>query len=118
MNQQSSRTLQEARTTLAPEAVIAAAKEFFSRRNTIYAVFLEKQGPTYVSFRGQGGEELIIGVVPVEGGTRVTGSTYMFDQQLARFLATLPPLADAPPNLAAPSAGATAADTPAAGAAA
>lgn len=114
MNQQSSRTLQEARTTLAPDAVIAAAKEFFSRRNTIYAVFLERQGPTYVSFRGQGGEELIIGVAPVEGGTRVTGSTYIFDQQLARFLGTLPPLADAPPNPVAPAAGAT----PAAGAAA
>ena len=114
MNQQSSRTLQEARTTLAPDAVIAAAKEFFSRRNTIYAAFLERQGPTYVSFRGQGGEELIIGVAPVEGGTRVTGSTYIFDQQLARFLGTLPPLADAPPNQVAPAAGAT----PTAGAAA
>ena len=114
MNQQSSRTLQEARTTLAPDAVIAAAKEFFSRRNTIYAAFLEKQGPTYVSFRGQGGEELIIGVAPVDGGTRVTGSTYIFDQQLARFLGALPPLADVTPNPVAPVAGAT----PAAGAAA
>ena len=107
MNQQLSRTLQEARTSLDPAAVLAAAKEFFSRRNTIYAAFVEKQGPTFVSFRGQGGEELIIGVAPVEGGTRVTGSTYMFDQQIARFFSTLPPLAEAPPTTAVPAAGAS-----------
>ena len=115
MNQQASRTLQEARTTLAPEAVLAAAKEFFSRRNTIYAAFLEKQGPTFANFRGQGGEELIIGVAPVEGGTRVTGSTYIFDQQVARFLGSLPPLAAATPNPVVPAA---APATPATGAAA
>ena len=107
MNQQLSRTLQEARTSLDPAAVLAAAKEFFSRRNTIYAAFVEKQGPTFVSFRGQGGEELIIGVAPVEGGTRVTGSTYMFDQQIARFFSTLLPLAEAPPTIAVPVAGAS-----------
>ena len=90
MNQQQSRTLQEATTTLAPADVLASAKLFFSRRLNIYAAFLEKEGPTYMSFRGQGGEELILGVAPAEGGTRVTGSTYMFDQQVARFLATLP----------------------------
>lgn len=107
MNQQQSRTLQEARTSLDSAAVLAAAKEFFSRRNTIYAAFVEKQGPTFVSFRGQGGEELIIGVAPVDGGTRVTGSTYMFDQQIARFFSTLPPLAEAPPATAVPAAGAS-----------
>jgi hypothetical protein len=26
-----------------------------------------------------------------DGGTQVTGSTYLFDMQLARFLTTLPP---------------------------
>jgi hypothetical protein len=44
-----------------------------------------------VSLRGQGGEEVIIGVRTAEGGTAVTGSTYLFDQQVARFFATLPP---------------------------
>ena len=90
-HQQSSRTLQETVTTLAPSDVLQAAKTFFARRNPIYAAFLEKEGPTYAAFRGQGGEELIIGTMTVAGGTRVTGSTYMFDQQVARFFATLPP---------------------------
>ena len=90
LNQQLDRTLQTVRTTLPPAEVLAAAKRFFTRRSTIYAAFLEKEGPTYVSFRGQGGEELIIGVAPAEGATVVNGSTYLFDQQVARFLASLP----------------------------
>ena len=94
MNQQSDRTLQTTRTTLPGAEVLAAAKRFFARRNTIYAAFLEKEGPTFVSMRGQGGEELIIGVAAVEGGTQVTGSTYLFDQQIARFFASLPELAE------------------------
>ena len=91
---QQSRTLQQTLTALAAPEVIAAAKRFFTLRNSIYAAFLEKEGPTYVSFRGQGGEELIIGVAPAGGGpgTSVTGSTYMFDQQIARFFSTLPPV--------------------------
>ncbi|MFL5577950.1 MAG: hypothetical protein ACJ79S_18505 [Gemmatimonadaceae bacterium] len=109
MNQQQSRTLQQTRTTLAPAEVLAAAKRFFVRRLSIYAAFLEKEGPTFASFRGQGGEELIIGVAPVEGGTAVTGSTYLFDQQIARFFATLPPLEPAAaPDAPAPPAGAAA----------
>ena len=83
--------IQETRTTLPPVEVLAAAKRFFARRNPIYAAFVEKEGPTYVTFRGQGGEELVIGVQPIEGGTAVRGSTYLFDQQIARFFATLPP---------------------------
>ena len=70
--------------------MLEAAKRFFGRRNSIYAAFLEKEGPTYVNLRGMGGEEVLIGVAPTEGGTRVTGSSYMFDQQIARFFATLP----------------------------
>jgi hypothetical protein len=73
--------------------VLEAAKGFFVRRNSIYATFLEKEGDTYLSFRGQGGEELVIGVAPATGGTSVTGSSYMFAQQIARFFSTLPPLA-------------------------
>jgi hypothetical protein len=91
-HQQSSRTLQETVTTLAPAEVLQAAKTFFARRNPIYAAFLEKEGPTHAAFRGQGGEEIVVGVMPAEGGTRVTASTYMFDQQVARFFATLPPV--------------------------
>jgi hypothetical protein len=68
---------------------------FFARRNSLYAAFAEREGPSFVSLRGQGGEEVLIGAVPArEGtGTRVTGSTYLFDQQVARFFATLPPVA-------------------------
>lgn len=90
VNSQQGRTLQEVVTTASPVEVIAAAKAFFSRRNGIYAAFLEKEGSSYATFRGQGGEEIAIGTAPAGGETRVTGSTYLFDQQVARFLATLP----------------------------
>lgn len=106
MNHQASRTLQQTRTPLSPAAVLAAAKEFFARRNSIYAAYLEKEGPTYVNLRGMGGEEVVIGVAPAARGTLVTGSSYMFDQQIARFLATLPRPADSPPAEAAGAAGA------------
>ncbi|HKN68521.1 MAG TPA: hypothetical protein VJW73_19690 [Gemmatimonadaceae bacterium] len=86
----SQRTMQEAQTSLAPAEVLAQAKKFFARRSTLYAAFLDMEGPTFVSFRGQGGEEIVIGVAPADGGTRVTGSTYLFDMQVARFLSTLP----------------------------
>ena len=90
MNYQRGRTLQEATTTLAAADVIASAKRFFGRRNGIYTAFLEKEGDGWASFRGQGGEEVVIGTAPAEAGTRVSGSTYLFDQQVARFLSTLP----------------------------
>jgi hypothetical protein len=88
---QSQRTLQEFRTTATPAEVLTEAKDFFSRRNSLYATFLDREGPTFVSFRGQGGEELIIAAVSQDGATRVTGSTYLFDMQIARFFTTLPP---------------------------
>ena len=97
MNEQQSRTLQEALTSLSPADVLRDAKEFFSRRNRLYAAFVEREGPTFVDLRGQGGEEIVIGVAVVEGGTRVTGATYLFDQQVARFLTGLPELARAEP---------------------
>ena len=95
MNIQEARTLQEARTSLGVSDVIAAAKNFFARRNSLYAAFAEKEGPTFVSLRGQGGEEVLIAASPAPDGkgTQVTGSTYLFDQQIARFFATLPPVA-------------------------
>ena len=91
MSIQERRTLQEFRTTLDPASVLRSAKDFFTRHNSIYATFLEKEGPTFVGFRGQGGEELLIAAQPANGATLVTGSTYLFDQQIARFFATLAP---------------------------
>jgi hypothetical protein len=92
MTKQTDRTLQEFETSLAAADVLAAARKFFARNLSIYSAFLEKEGPTYAAFRGQGGEELLIGVETRDGGTRVTGSSYLFDQQIARFFATLPPM--------------------------
>jgi hypothetical protein len=85
-HQQSSRTLQHQRTAL--------ATEFFSRRSGIYAAFLEKQGPNWISLRGQGGEEIVVAATAEAGGTSVTASSYMFDAQVAQFLTSLPPAAD------------------------
>jgi hypothetical protein len=88
---QTERTLQEYHTTLPAHEVITRAKRFFAKRNSIYAAFLEKEGPTFATFRGQGGEEIVIGTSPAGDGTLVTGSSYLFDMQIARFFATLPP---------------------------
>ena len=49
MNQQRDRTLQQTVTTLGAAEVLAAAKHFFARRNSIYAAFVEKEGPIDVS---------------------------------------------------------------------
>ena len=92
-HQQSGRTLQQQRTSLPPDEVLDAAREFFSRGSGIYSAFLEKQGPTWMSLRGQGGEEIVIAANAETGGTAVTGSSYMFDAQVAQFLSTLPPSA-------------------------
>ena len=93
MNSQLGRTLQEAVTTDSPDDVIASAKRFFERRNSIYSAYLEKEGQGWVTFRGQGGEEVVIGTEKSDAGTRVSGSTYLFDQQVARFLSSLTPAA-------------------------
>jgi hypothetical protein len=49
---------------------------------------------------------VVIGARATEAGTVVTGSTYFFDQQVARFLDALPPAppAPAPEALPAPAA--------------
>jgi hypothetical protein len=90
MTVRSNKTLQELTTTLPADEVIARAKSFFSRRSSLYAAFIDKEGPGFVTFRGQGGEEIVIGTASAGGGTRVTGSTYLFDMQVSRFLETLP----------------------------
>ena len=85
------RTLIEHRTTLEPARVLDAARAFFSRRNSLYAAFIEQEGPTHVTLRGQGGEEVVIAATPAAGGaTLVTGSSYLFDAQISRFFSTLP----------------------------
>ena len=85
----------EYQTSASSAEVLTRAKAFFARRNPLYAAFLEKEGETFATFRGQGGEELVIGVASVDGGTAVRASTYLFDMQAQRFFATLPPLGNA-----------------------
>ncbi|MES2522755.1 MAG: hypothetical protein V4617_08675 [Gemmatimonadota bacterium] len=94
MHQQSNRQLQERLTSLPVADVLAAAARFFTRQNGVYSAFVEKEGPTYIAMRGQGGEELVIAARTTDAGTSVSGSTYLFDAQIARFLDSLPP---APP---------------------
>ena len=89
---QRQRVLQETTTTLSPIEVLESAKQFFARQTGIYAAFPEQESNTHVSLRGQGGEEVVIAALPAGGGSRVTGSTYLFDQQVARFLSTLAPV--------------------------
>lgn len=87
------KTLQEQSTSLSPNDVLARARQFFSQRNPLYSTFIDKEGPGWVSFRGQGGEEIVVAAAPKDGATLVTASTYMFDMQVARFLTTLPAVA-------------------------
>lgn len=86
--------MQELRTTLTPAEVLDAAKEFFSRRVNIYAAFPEQESAAHLTLRGQGGEEIVIGAIPRDGATLVTGASYMFDAQVSRFFSTLPPAAE------------------------
>ena len=85
----------ETTTSLDPAAVLGLAKRFFSERVPNQAAFPEKQGPTWLTLRGQGGEEIALAALPGEGGTRVRASTLLFDQAVHRFLSTLPPAVSA-----------------------
>lgn len=93
INSQRARTVQEKATSLSPADVIREAKSFFARQSGVYSAFVEQEGPSYITLRGMGGEEVAIGIAPVKDGTgtHVTASSYLFDQQIARFLSTLPP---------------------------
>ena len=77
-------------TTLPPSDVLLRAKRFFAERVPMYAAFPEKEGPTWLTLRGQGGEEIAIAAIAGTDGTRVRASTLLFDQPLDRFLSTLP----------------------------
>ncbi|HLZ46960.1 MAG TPA: hypothetical protein VKQ05_14885 [Gemmatimonadales bacterium] len=78
--------------SLPPADVLARAQEFFAERVPASSAFVEKQGPTFLNLRGQGGEELVISAWDdkEKGVTRVRASTLFFDQALDRFLSTLP----------------------------
>ena len=77
-------------TPLSPDEVIRRAKKFFAERVPMQAAYPEKEGPTFLVLRGQGGEEIAMAALPAPKGTRVRASTLLFDQPVDRFLATLP----------------------------
>lgn len=80
----------ETTTSLPGADVLARAKRFFAERVPNTAAFPEAEGPAHLVLRGQGGEELVIAVMGTDAGTRVRGSTLMFDQGIGRFFSTLP----------------------------
>jgi hypothetical protein len=98
-NSQRGRTVQEASTALTSAQVLSEARTFFGRQSGVYSAFVEQEGPTHITLRGQGGEEIVIGTAPDKGTTRVTASSYLFDQQIARFLSTLTPPPQSMPGL-------------------
>ncbi len=80
----------EMMTSLAPEEVVRRAREFFTKRVPATGASVERETARHIVLRGQGGEEIVIASVPVEGGSAVRGSSLLFDQQVKRFLTTLP----------------------------
>jgi len=89
--------LHEALTSLSGSQVLSRAKEFFAERVPNNSAYLEKEGPAFATFRGQGGEEIALAVFVAPGGTRVRASTLLFDQAVNRFLSTLPASAGSSP---------------------
>ena len=85
----------ETLTTLDPDTVLRQARQFFAERVPNQAAYPEKQGPSWMTLRGQGGEEIALSARADGGATRVRASTLLFDQAVSRFLSTLP-LAEAP----------------------
>ena len=80
----------EITTSLRAPDILARAKDFFAERVPQVAAYPERQGDTWLTLRGQGGEEVAIAVFETPAGRRVRGSTLFFDQALDRFLSTLP----------------------------
>ena len=78
-------------TALDGAEVLRRAKAFFGERIPMQAAFPEKEGPTYLTLRGQGGEEVAFAARPGPAARRVRASTLFFDQAVDRFLSTLPP---------------------------
>ena len=82
--------IHEITTSLPATDIISRAKEFFAERVPNNAAYPEREGPTFLTLRGQGGEEIALAVMPVPGGSRVRASTLFFDQAVQRFLSTMP----------------------------
>ncbi|MGH7562125.1 MAG: hypothetical protein ACRENB_14025 [Gemmatimonadales bacterium] len=80
----------EAITSLEPGAVLSRAKAFFAERVPHHAAYPEREGPTFLTLRGQGGEEIALAAYPSGGATRVRAATLFYDQAIDRFLSTLP----------------------------
>lgn len=75
--------------------VLARAKTFFAERMPLTAAYPEKEGPSFLVLRGQGGEEVVFSVSPSSDGTRIRASSLLFDQAIDRFFSTLPAAAPA-----------------------
>lgn len=80
----------ETTTSLSGAEVLTRAKRFFQDRVPASAAYPEKEGPAFLTLRGQGGEEIAISVTAGPGGTRVRAGTLLFDQAVDRFFTTLP----------------------------
>jgi len=80
----------ETMTSISGAEIIQRAKRFFQERVPGNAAFPEREGPAWVTFRGQGGEEIALAVAEVPGGSRIRASTLFFDQAIGRFFSTLP----------------------------
>ncbi len=84
----------ETLTSLTGADVLARAKHFFQDRVPGNAAFPEREGPSFLSLRGQGGEEVALSVTETGGQTRVRAGTLFFDQAVGRFFSTLPPVVE------------------------
>jgi hypothetical protein len=82
-------------TSLSGEEVLERAKGFFTERVPRHGVYLEEEGPSFATFRGQGGEEIALATRVTPAGTTVRASTLLFDQAIGRFFSTLPPAREA-----------------------
>ncbi len=80
----------ETMTSMSGAEILQRAKRFFQERVPGNAAFPEKEGPSWLTLRGQGGEEIALAVAEVPGGSRVRASTLFFDQAIGRFFSTLP----------------------------
>lgn len=80
----------ETLTSLDPAGVLTQAKRFFAERVPGNSAYPEKEGPAWLTLRGQGGEEIALAALPAGPNTRVRASTLLFDQAVSRFLAGLP----------------------------
>ena len=76
--------------SLPPAEVLSRAKDFFAERVPASSAFVEKEGPTFLNLRGQGGEELVISAWQDQAVTHIRAATLFFDQAIDRFFSTLP----------------------------